>query len=52
MPPGLYRGVVTLEVAGATGPLPEPASAPLGLAAALGLTLLMAAAAVPLTRET
>ncbi|MFF9194122.1 DoxX family protein [Streptomyces sp. NPDC014779] len=43
---GLYRVVGALEVAGAVGLLLGPASAPLGVAAAIGLALLMTAAAV------
>ncbi|QKW09670.1 DoxX family protein [Streptomyces sp. NA04227] len=46
MPPGLYRVVGALEVAGAVGLLLGPASAPLGMAAGIGLALLMTAAAV------
>ncbi|MFH8623669.1 DoxX family protein [Streptomyces vietnamensis] len=45
MSPGLYRVVGALEVAGAVGLLLGPASAPLGVAAAIGLALLMTAAA-------
>ncbi|MFD8307026.1 DoxX family protein [Streptomyces sp. NPDC059690] len=46
MTAGLYRVVGTLEVAGAVGALLGTARAPLGAAAAIGLALLMAAAAV------
>ncbi|MER5446532.1 DoxX family protein [Streptomyces sp. NPDC002764] len=46
MTPGLYRVVGTLEVAGAVGALLGTAWAPLGAAAAIGLALLTAAAAV------
>ncbi|MEU2235805.1 DoxX family protein [Streptomyces vietnamensis] len=46
MSPGLYRVVGALEVAAAVGLLLGPASAPLGVAAAIGLALLMTAAAV------
>ncbi|AJT62440.1 hypothetical protein T261_0751 [Streptomyces lydicus] len=46
MSPGLYRVVGTLEVAGAVGLVLGLASAPLGVAAAIGLALLMTAAAV------
>ncbi|MDG9706965.1 DoxX family protein [Streptomyces sp. DH10] len=46
MSPGLYRFVGTLEVAGAVGLVLGLASAPLGVAAAIGLALLMTAAAV------
>ncbi|MCL7425413.1 DoxX family protein [Streptomyces sp. YS415] len=45
MSPGVYRMVGALELAAAVGLLLGPVSAPLGLAAATGLTLLMAAAA-------
>ncbi|MFI9583847.1 DoxX family protein [Streptomyces sp. NPDC052236] len=44
--PGLYRVVGALEVAGAAGLLAGLAWVPLGAAAATGLALLMAAAAV------
>ncbi|ULR54837.1 DoxX family protein [Streptomyces deccanensis] len=46
MSPGLYRVVGALEVAGAAGLLLGRVSLPLGVAAATGLALLMAAAAV------
>ncbi|MDN0198963.1 DoxX family protein [Streptomyces sp. S.PNR 29] len=46
MSPGLYRVIGTLEVAGAAGLLLGLASAPLGVAAAAGLAVLMVAAAV------
>ncbi|WDV56114.1 DoxX family protein [Streptomyces coeruleorubidus] len=46
MSPGLYRFVGTLEVAGAVGLVLGLASAPLGVAAAIGLALLMTVAAV------
>ncbi|MFE2271912.1 DoxX family protein [Streptomyces lavendulae] len=46
MPPGLYRGVGALEVAGAVGLVLGLASTPLGMAAAIGLALLMTGAAV------
>lgn len=46
MSPGLYRVIGTLEVAGAVGLLLGPVSVPIGVAAAIGLALLMAAAAV------
>nr|AGZ94054.1 invasion protein [Streptomyces sp. MMG1612] len=46
MSTGLHRVVGTLEVAGAAGLLLGLASAPLGVAAAIGLALLMTAAAV------
>ncbi|MBC2907898.1 DoxX family protein [Streptomyces cupreus] len=46
MSPDLYRVIGTLEVAGAAGLLLGLASAPLGVAAAVGLALLMAAATV------
>ncbi|MGW0909528.1 DoxX family protein [Streptomyces sp. NPDC002853] len=46
MSPGLYRVVGTLEVAGAVGLVLGLASAPLGVAAAIGLALLMTAAAL------
>lgn len=46
MSPGLYRVIGTLEVAGAAGLLLGLASVPPGVAAAAGLTVLMAAAAV------
>ncbi|MFE6488441.1 DoxX family protein [Streptomyces sp. NPDC057757] len=46
MSPGLYRVIGALELAGAVGLLLGLASAPVGVAAATGLTLLMAAAAV------
>ncbi|MFF4257074.1 DoxX family protein [Streptomyces sp. NPDC001663] len=46
MSPGLYRVVGTLEVVGAAGLLAGLAWLPLGAAAAAGLTVLMAAAAV------
>ncbi|MFF5488099.1 DoxX family protein [Streptomyces virginiae] len=46
MSPGLYRVVGALELAGAVGLLLGPASAPLGVAAGIGLALLMTAAAV------
>ncbi|PWI12739.1 invasion protein [Streptomyces sp. Act143] len=45
MSPGRYRVIGTLEVAGAAGLLLGLASAPLGVAAAAGLALLMVAAA-------
>ncbi|WAU82527.1 DoxX family protein [Streptomyces sp. Qhu-G9] len=44
--PGLYRVVGALEVAGGAGLLAGLAWVPLGVAAATGLALLMAAAAV------
>lgn len=46
MTPGHYRVVGALEVAGAAGLLLGLVSLPLGVAAATGLALLMAAAAV------
>ncbi|WNZ13683.1 DoxX family protein [Streptomyces sp. 11x1] len=46
MSAGLYRVIGTLEVAGAVGLLLGLFAAPLGVAAAAGLALLMAAAAV------
>lgn len=46
MPTGLYRVIGTLEVAGAAGLLTGLTWTPLGVAAATGLALLMAAAAV------
>ncbi|MFE6200691.1 DoxX family protein [Streptomyces sp. NPDC057838] len=46
MTPGHYRAVGALEVAGAAGLLLGLVSPPLGVAAATGLALLMAAAAV------
>ncbi|MFI8823521.1 DoxX family protein [Streptomyces sp. NPDC053431] len=46
MSPGLYRVVGTLEVAGAAGLVLGLASAPIAVAAAIGLALLMTAAAV------
>ncbi len=46
MSPGRYRVVGALELAGATGLLAGLARGPLGAAAAMGLALLMAAAAV------
>ncbi|WP_369780109.1 DoxX family protein [Streptomyces sp. R33] len=46
MSPGLYRVVGTLEVSGALGLVLGLASTPLGMAAAIGLALLMTAAAV------
>ncbi|GAB2580767.1 hypothetical protein GCM10027168_11970 [Streptomyces capparidis] len=46
MSPGLYRVVGGLEVAGTIGLVLGLASAPLGVAAAIGLALLMTAAAV------
>lgn len=46
MSSGFYRVIGTLEIAGAAGLLLGLASAPLGVAAAVGLAVLMAAAAV------
>ncbi|MEU6260949.1 DoxX family protein [Streptomyces sp. NPDC047043] len=46
MSPGQYRVIGALEVAGAAGLLLGLAAGPLGAAAAIGLALLMAAAAV------
>ncbi|MEU6142773.1 DoxX family protein [Streptomyces sp. NPDC047081] len=46
MTPGQYRVIGALEVAGVAGLLLGPAAGPLGVAAAIGLALLMAAAAV------
>ncbi|WP_369148652.1 DoxX family protein [Streptomyces sp. R44] len=46
MSPGLYRVVGALEMAGAVGLVLGLASAPIGVAAAIGLALLMTAAAV------
>ncbi|MFF3374116.1 DoxX family protein [Streptomyces sp. NPDC002680] len=46
MSPGLYRVIGTLEAAGAAGLLLGLASVPVGVAAATGLALLMASAAV------
>lgn len=51
MPTGLYRVVGTLEVAGAAGLLTGLTWTPLGVAAATGLTLLMAGAAVAHVRN-
>ncbi|MGA5417989.1 DoxX family protein [Streptomyces pseudogriseolus] len=51
MTPGLYRFVGTLEVAGAAGLLLGLVTAPLAVAAATGLALLMAAAAVAYLRH-
>ncbi|MFD0370170.1 DoxX family protein [Streptomyces sp. NPDC059071] len=46
MSPSLYRVVGALEVAGAVGLVLGLASAPIGVAAGIGLALLMTAAAV------
>ncbi|WP_328874665.1 DoxX family protein [Streptomyces sp. NBC_00287] len=46
MSPGHYRVIGALEIAGAAGLLLGLASTPLGVAAAIGLALLMTAAAV------
>ncbi|MFF7309075.1 DoxX family protein [Streptomyces sp. NPDC008137] len=46
MTPGRYRVIGALETAGAAGLLMGLASVPLGVAAAVGLTALMVAAAV------
>ena len=46
MSPGLYRVIGTLEVAGVAGLLLGLTGGPLGVAAATGLALLLAAAAV------
>ncbi|MFF6773114.1 DoxX family protein [Streptomyces sp. NPDC012637] len=46
MSPGFYRLVGALEVAGAVGLVLGLASTPLGMAAAIGLALLMTGAAV------
>ncbi|KOV95419.1 invasion protein [Streptomyces sp. NRRL B-1140] len=51
MSTGLYRIIGTLELAGAAGLLLGLASAPLGVAAAAGLALLMVAAAVVHLRQ-
>ncbi|MZF88218.1 DoxX family protein [Streptomyces sp. SID5643] len=51
MSTGLYRVVGTLELAGAAGLLLGLASAPLGVAAAAGLALLMVAAVVVHLRQ-
>ncbi|MEU3889884.1 DoxX family protein [Streptomyces sp. NPDC029041] len=51
MSTALYRVIGTLELAGAAGLLLGLASAPLGVAAAAGLAVLMAAAAVVHLRQ-